>query len=43
VAAIVHRGGSADPGKMYDSYLDYARRAAKVLQTTSPKSLPARP
>jgi sugar phosphate isomerase/epimerase len=34
VAAIVHKGGGADPGKMYDSYLDYARRAAKVLQTT---------
>jgi sugar phosphate isomerase/epimerase len=41
VAAIVHRGGSADPGKMYSSYLEYARKAAKLLQTTSPKLLPA--
>jgi sugar phosphate isomerase/epimerase len=42
VAAIVHRGGSADPGKMYSSYLEYARKAANLLRTTSPKLLAAR-
>lgn len=42
VAAIVHRGGDADPSKMYSSYLEYARRTARLLGGIKPALLPGR-